>query len=149
MVVYIGADHRGFHLKQELMNWLAQDGYTVVDCGNSILDEVDDFVDFGAEVGRRVAHDENGVGIAICGSGAGMLMAVNKIPGARCAYALNVEVVEHACLHEHANAVALASDYQSLSDVKPLVMALIKTQYLPVERFERRLAKLKLLEAKG
>lgn len=100
MQIYIGADHRGFELKQHLVEWLRQQGRMVEDCGNPVLDPHDDFVDFAAQVGRKVAANPDSLGIVICGSGAGVVMAANKIAGIRCSLALNEDAARHARLHE-------------------------------------------------
>lgn len=146
MTVYIGADHRGFELKQHLVEWLRQQGRTVEDCGNPVLDPHDDFVDFAAQVGRKVAANPDSLGIVICGSGAGVVMAANKIAGIRCSLALNEDAARHARLHEKMNVLALASDYQSVPDAQAYVEAFLSAEYVPVARFERRLAKLAALE---
>lgn len=147
MQVYIGTDHRGFELKQHLVAWLSQHGHVVDDCGNSVLDPQDDFVDFAAQVGRKVAANPASRGIVICGSGAGVVMAANKIAGVRCSLALNVDAARHAHVHEKMNVLALASDYQSKDEAEEYIAAFLNAEYAPVERFERRLAKLAALES--
>lgn len=83
--LYIGADHRGFQLKESLKELLTQLDVVVVDCGASRYSPADDYPDFAFAVGERVMSSiENGInakGILLCGSGIGMAIAANKVPG--------------------------------------------------------------------
>jgi ribose 5-phosphate isomerase B len=82
MRIVIGSDHAGFHLKATLLQWLLDNGYDVVDLG-TYTDERVDYPRFGAMVGRAVAAGEADAGVAVCGSGQGICMAANKVPGVR------------------------------------------------------------------
>lgn len=82
MRIAIGSDHAGFHLKVTLLQWLLDNGYDVVDLG-TYTDERVDYPRFGAMVGRAVASGEVDAGVAVCGSGQGICMAANKVPGVR------------------------------------------------------------------
>ncbi len=79
MVIYIGADHRGFKLKESIRDFLKNKGYEVVDMGNVRYDESDDYVDFAKEVSEKVGlNPDDSRGILVCGSGVGMDMTANK-----------------------------------------------------------------------
>lgn len=149
MKVFIGADHRGFALKEQLRTWLLEEGYSTSDCGNFEYQAADDFVDFGAEVARRVVAEPTSLGIVICGSGAGMVMTANKIVGARSSLAPIPEVARHARQHEAMNVLGLASDHLTLAEAKVIVRTFLETPYQPQARFERRLQKLARLEARA
>ena len=83
MRVGIAADHGGFEMKQELSKLLVNEGYEVVDFGNTVLDTNDDYPDFAVPLARAVASLEVDRGILLCGSGVGASVAANKVWGAR------------------------------------------------------------------
>jgi ribose 5-phosphate isomerase B len=82
MRIAIGSDHAGFQLKQTLGQWLLDSGYEVTDVGTYSEDRVD-YPHYGALVGQAVARGEADLGVAVCGSGQGICMAANKVPGVR------------------------------------------------------------------
>ena len=133
MKVYIGADHRGFELKQQLVPWLQKEGHDVVDCGNTVPDPVDDFPDFSFAVADKVAADpERSRGVIICGSGGGVTIAANKVRGIRCATASQLDEVKHNRTNNDVNMIALASDYTSLDQAKELVKMFLETKLITV-----------------
>ena len=82
MKIAMGADHGGVHLKDELAEQLRAAGHEVVDCGTNGTDSVD-YPDFAHQVAQRVASEQVDRGILVCGTGQGMAMAANKVPGVR------------------------------------------------------------------
>lgn len=82
MKIAIGSDHAGFHLKQQLAAWLREQGHELVDVGTDSDARVD-YPHYGAEVARQVSAGVAERGVAVCGSGQGICMAVNKVAGAR------------------------------------------------------------------
>ncbi|MEK7119698.1 MAG: RpiB/LacA/LacB family sugar-phosphate isomerase, partial [Patescibacteria group bacterium] len=112
MKVFIGADHRGFPLKESLKPWLVSLKYDVVDCGNDHLDLTDDFPDFSFAVADNVSKNSfarpglaklNSAGIVICGSGAGVVIAANKVAGIRAALAYSPEEITRNRQHDDVN----------------------------------------------
>ncbi len=146
MKIYLGADHRGFELKNFLLNYLKENNYDAVDCGAVNFEQSDDYPDFAKNVGEKVAQDKEGVGVLICGSGAGITIAANKINGIRCSLGLNEEQIKAGKKDDDINILGLASDYISKEEAKKILDAFIKTNYDPSERHERRLQKIKNLE---
>ena len=115
--VAIGSDHAGFHLKAALVDYLTQQGYQVIDVGTN-SDERADYPQFGAAVGRLVGSGEVDRGVLVCGSGQGMCMTANKIPGARAGIvrdSLDAEMMRRhndanvACFGERVTDVATAT----------------------------------------
>lgn len=104
--IAIGSDHAGFALKGAVAAHLASLGYETVDCGTYSVDRVD-YPDFGAAVGRSVASGEAEAGIAMCGSGIGICIAANKIPGVRAATVHDVTSAHLAREHNNANIICL------------------------------------------
>jgi len=109
MRVAFGSDHAGFTLKEILKGELALRGHEVSDLGTADADVRVDYPDFGAAVGRAVAAGAADVGICTCGSGNGIAMAANKIPGVRAAVVHDVTTASLARRHNHANVVCLGS----------------------------------------
>lgn len=100
--IAIGADHAGYRLKDVLSRRCADLGHDVVDHGTNSADRVD-YPDFGASVGRAVAAGEADLGVLVCGSGIGIAMAANKIPGVRAATAHDVTSARMSREHNDAN----------------------------------------------
>src|SRR5689334_15444967 len=93
MKIYVGSDHRGFDLKQDLIKHLKDDGFEVADEGDKKLDPSDDFPQFASRVTAKIlASDDNDArGILICGSGQGMCIAANRFKGIRAALGYDVK----------------------------------------------------------
>lgn len=108
MKVAIGSDHAGFAAKQALIPALKKMGHSVMDIGTD-SPEPCDYPDFAAQVGRAVASQEAERGILICGTGMGMGMAANKIPGVRAAVVTNEYTAEMSRHHNDANILCLGA----------------------------------------
>lgn len=147
MVIYIGADHRGFKHKEEIKNYLSGLGYSVSDLGNDKYDELDDYPDFAEKVARKVSLDGS-LGILICGSGVGVDVVANKFPGVRSALVSNSEQAMDARSDDDANILSLAADYTSIEDSKKIISLWIGTQFSGEEKYKRRLKKIEALEIK-
>lgn len=106
----VGSDHAGFEMKEMLANFLRSRGHEVVDCG-CYSEERCDYPEFGAAVGRAVASDEADLGVAVCGSGVGIGMAANKIPGVRAATAHDVTSARMARQHNDANVICFGERF--------------------------------------
>jgi len=83
MRLYIGSDHAGYKLKENLKKWLEKKNIKYEDLGANSLDSKDDYPDYAKKVAKVVAKDKNAKGILICGSGIGIAMAANKVKGIR------------------------------------------------------------------
>jgi ribose 5-phosphate isomerase B len=146
MKIFIGADHRGFELKNQLLAWLSESGYEVEDCGAKEFISTDDYPDYAEAVGRKVAEEAGNRGIVICGSGAGVDIAANKIDGVRCSIGFNIEQVKAARKDDNLNVLALASNFVIFEDAKVLVDTFLHTPYDPTDNHARRIEKIKNLE---
>jgi ribose 5-phosphate isomerase B len=107
MRIAVGSDHAGFTLKQVLIGHLVEQGHDVTDLGTTNAEESVDYPDFGAAVGRAVAGGEADLGVGACGTGIGVSIAANKIPGIRAAVVHDVTTASLAREHNHANVVCL------------------------------------------
>jgi len=104
--IAVGSDHAGYSLKQRLAAELRTLGHEVLDLGAHDADRVD-YPDFGAAVGRAVAGAEADLGVCVCGSGIGIAMAANKVPGVRAAPVHDATSARLARQHNNANVLCL------------------------------------------
>ena len=104
--IAVGADHAGYHLKQDIAAHLEHIGHEVVDVGTHSTDRVD-YPDFGAAVGQSVAGGDAEMGIAVCGSGIGICIAANKVPGIRAATVHDATSAHLAREHNDANVICV------------------------------------------
>jgi ribose 5-phosphate isomerase B len=108
MKIAIGSDHAGYAAKEHLKLWLAEHKHEVVDVGTDGTVSVD-YPDFAARVGRLVAQSAAPLGLLICGSGIGMSIAANKIPGIRAAHCTDCYQARVARQHNDANVLCLGA----------------------------------------
>jgi len=109
MRIALGSDHAGFDLKTVLAKTLTDWGHDVIDLGTDSATDSVDYPDFGAAVGRRVVSGDCDLGVAVCGSGVGVSIAANKVPGVRAAVVHDVTSAHFAREHNHANVLCLGS----------------------------------------
>lgn len=146
MKIAIGADHGGFELKQALIPFLQGRDVEVADAGTHTTDSVD-YPEFGEAVALLVAHGEVDAGIVICGTGIGISIAANKVPGIRAALVTSPQMAELAKQHNNANILALGGRILSVEDAQACVTAWLDAAYED-GRHQRRLDKIAALEAK-
>jgi ribose 5-phosphate isomerase B len=106
--VALGADHAGFPLKEDLKGWLISRGFDVVDLGTQATESVD-YPDFAIAVGGAVTAGQADRGVLVCGTGIGMAMAANKVPGARAAACSDAYTARMSREHNDANILALGA----------------------------------------
>jgi len=149
MKIIIGADHRGFNLKEFLKEKLKNEGYEVIDCGNLVYDPEDDYSDFAFKVGESVKENPGSLGILICGSGAGVCFSVNKIKGIRGALAMNPEMAKIIKADDDINVLCLASDFTEENLAWEIVKAFLETKFKNEEKYLRRIKKVEDYENKN
>ena len=128
MRIALAADHAGYGLKDELARWLSEGGHEVLDLGTNGSDSVD-YPSFGARLAEAVAAGEAERGIAVCGSGIGISIAVNRNASRRCA--LVSEPLSAALAREHndANVLALGARLTGPDLAKACVAAFLDTPF--------------------
>lgn len=144
MKIGITNDHRGLVLKQTLTNYLENKGYNIIDYGTDSDDSVD-YPDYAFKLGKSLQTKEIDLGIAICGTGIGMDIALNKVKGIRCAKASNEEEAILARSHNDANALALSAKISS-DIAKDIVDKFINTNFSNDKRHIERIQKIKEYE---
>lgn len=145
-MIYLGADHRGFELKERLKKHLIDEGFEVIDLGNDHLDPQDDYVIFAHKVAEAVVNDSHNRGIILCGSGAGVDMVANKIDGIRSALVFDVPRAIQAREHEDANILSLPADTLDEEQAFEISKAFLTTEFSKKPRHQRRLQELKEVE---
>jgi len=139
-----GSDHAGFSVKEIIKKYLENAGYAVDDQGTGSEDSVD-YPDFGKAVGERVASKQADLGIAVCGSGIGISIAANKVPGIRAALAHDVITAQLAREHNDANVLALGARIVTPAAALEMVQTFLNTPFAG-GRHQRRLNKITQLE---
>ncbi len=140
MRIAIASDHAAVDLKAELAGWLRDEGHDVIDLGPETADRVD-YPDFGYKLADAVASGAAERGIALCGSGIGISIAVNRNPKLRCALVSEPLSASLAREHNNANAMALGARLIGIDMAKACVDAFLTTDF-GGGRHEGRVAKL-------
>lgn len=149
MKLVISADHAGFALKEEVRAHLAQAGHEVVDLGAFSGSNPDDYPDFAEKVGEAINAGETKRGILICGSGVGVCVAANKIPGIRAGMCHDTYSAHQGVEHDDMNVIVLGARIIGSALAYELVDTFIKAEFIATEeRFQRRFKKVLAIEAK-
>jgi glycine hydroxymethyltransferase len=138
--VVMGADHAGFELKQALKEQLNHWDVAVTDLG-AHSSESADYPDYAQQVGRSVAAGEQDLGVLICGTGIGMSIAANKIPGVRAAMVCDPAMATLARQHNNANVLCLGGRSITLEQAQAVLEAFLQAQF-EGGRHQVRVAKL-------
>ena len=147
MKVYLGADHRGFNMKEAIKKWLAEQHIETHDEGALTYDQQDDYTDTTKSVAEKVKEDKTARGIVFCGSGVGVDITANKVKGIRCGFAHTPKQIESARSHDDINILAVPADYMDEETIKETVKTFLNTEYIPEERHQRRIDKIHKLES--
>ena len=143
MTIFIAADHRGFELKNKIIEYLHEKNTRIEDLGNYQYDPQDDYPDFARKVAQAVLQNtKEFFGIVICGSGVGVSIVANRFPGIRCAVGFKKEQVAHTRENDGVNILALPSDYVDFETTKELIDVFLKTQPKQEEKYARRIKEL-------
>ncbi len=160
-MIYLGSDHGGFDLKEKIKKWLTLWGYEWEDLGNILYDKDDDYPQFAFFVASRVAKEEaegkkyplfwrqRPKGILCCRSAVGMVIAANKVKGARAVACFNPEYVKLSRLHNDTNILALGADWLDDLEVKKIIKTWLETEFSGEERHLRRLGQIANYENKS
>jgi ribose 5-phosphate isomerase B len=140
MRIALGADHRGFALKEELKDWLAGRGLRVTDCGPASADRVD-YPDYALKVADAVSRRRAERGILICSTGIGMSIAANRFPKVRAALCCSVRLARRSREHNDANVLCLGADFVSGAEARRIVGVWLRTAFAG-GRHARRVRKL-------
>ena len=147
MKVGITNDHRGVYLKRILVEYLDHSGYEIVDYGTD-NDESCDFPLYAFKLGEGIKKKEVQYGIAICGTGIGMSIALNKVKGIYCAKISNISEAVLCRSHNDANCIAFSADIDD-DLAKSMVDKFLTTSHLKDSKYDKRNNMIKDMEKNG
>jgi ribose 5-phosphate isomerase B len=149
MKLVIASDHAGFELKEQVRAYLTKAGHEMIDLGAFKCDPQDDYPDFAERVGEAINAGEAPRGILICGSGVGVSVAANKIPGIRAGMCHDTYSAHQGVEHDDMNVLVLGARIVGTSLAYELVDAFLRAKFISnEERFTRRFKKVLAIEAK-
>ena len=149
MKLVIASDHAGFSLKEEIRAYLAKGTHEVADLGAYSADFPDDYPDYAEKVGLALTRGDAPRGILICGSGVGVCVAANKIPGIRAGICHDTYSAHQGVEHDNMNVLVLGARIIGPAPAFEIVDRFIGAQFIAgEERFVRRVNKVLAIEAR-
>ncbi len=147
MKIFLGADHAGYDLKNQLREHLTHAGHDVEDLGAKTLDADDDYPRYAYAVASRLLGEEDGtaLGLLICGSGQGMSMAANRVNGVRAALAWDARSATAAREDDDANVLVLPARFVDYDQAAAMVDAYLAASFKADPKYKRRLDELEQL----
>ncbi len=144
LAIALGADHAGWELKEACKAWLIDQGHQVLDFGTHSPESVD-YPDYAAQVGEAVAVGKVDRGLLVCGTGIGMAIAANKVPGVRAAGCFDAFTARMSREHNDANALCLGARLTGRELALEILKIWIDTSFAG-DRHARRVGKIVALE---
>jgi ribose 5-phosphate isomerase B len=146
MIIAIGADHGGFHLKEEVISLLKGLGHTVLDAGAFTEEPSDDYPDFSEAVAGLIVRKKAQRGILICGSGVGACIAANKIPGVRASVCHDTFSARQGVEDDDMNVLCLGARVIGPKLAVEVIKTFLSAKFSNAARHRRRLNKVKAIE---
>jgi len=128
MRVAIGCDHLGYVLKVPLIEYIKELGHEVVDVGCNTTESVD-YPIYGEKVGRAVASGDCQLGITLCGTGAGLSLAANRVPGIRAVCCSDEYTAEYTRRHNNSNVLSMGMKVVTIDTAKRLTKLFLETEF--------------------
>jgi len=145
-MVYLGADHAGFRLKEQIKKYLQNQKLKFEDLGNLKLEKNDDYPEYGYRVAKAVAKNKGSKGILICGTSYGICIVANKEKGTRAVSVNNVREAKFSREHNDANILCLSGWDNSVSKARKIIKAWLNTKFSAQPRHRRRVNQIKKIE---
>lgn len=144
MKIFIGTDHAGFELKNQIVVFLRERGYEVEDMGAHEFSPNDDYPDFIRPVAQAVARQKGSLGIVLGASGQGEAIVANRVRGVRAAvyYGGNPEIVTLSKEHNDANILSLGARFLPVNEALLVIDLWLRTEFSHEERHARRIRKI-------
>ena len=146
IMLYIGADHAGFKLKEQIKKYLLAQKVKFADLGNFKLDKNDDYPDFGYKVAKAVAKNKDSKGILICGTSFGVCIVANKVKGIRAVSISNLKDARLSRQHNDANILCLSGWDLKLDMAQKIIKVWLNTKFSGAARHIRRINLIKKIE---
>jgi ribose 5-phosphate isomerase B len=140
-MLYLASDHRGFELKGKIKQYLSTERIVFEDLGALELVPGDDYPDYAKVLAEKILKDKNNLGIALCGSGAGMSIALNRFKGILAGVAVNPEMVRADKQEDNINVLVLPANFMDEKTALESVSMFLNTEFDKAERRIRRLNK--------
>jgi ribose 5-phosphate isomerase B len=147
MKIAIGADHGGFHLKQEIISFLKNNCHAVTDVG-AHNDKPSDYPDFALAVADQIIRKKAVRGIIVCGSGVGACIAANKVPGIRASVCHDTFSARQGVEDDDMNVLCIGARIIGSNLAEEIVTVFLKARFSKLERHKRRLNKVREIERK-
>jgi ribose 5-phosphate isomerase B len=142
MTIYLGADHNGFKLKEELKEYLDNKNIAYQDLGNVKFNRYDDYPVYAKKVAQKIAKNKTAMGILMCGSGQGMCMAANKIKNVRAALGWSVAAAKRARHDDDSNIICIPAWRLNNDQAMRVIKAWLNTPFSKLARHKRRIKKI-------
>ena len=152
MMIYLGADHRGYLLKEKITQWLFETGHEFTDLGALSLDPHDDYTKYAQLVAsmvsqKRLSDKEKSLGILLCGSGVGAEVVANKFDGVRAAIGKSADQIKAGRHDDDMNILVIAADFTKEIELESMLKAFLETDFGAKARYKRRLEEITKIEA--
>ena len=147
MVIAVGCDHAGFPLKDHVVREIRAAGHEAVDCGALALMPGDDYPDYALAVGEAIRDGRAERGIIVCGSGVGVSVAANKVPGIRASMCHDTFSARQGVEDDSMNVLCLGARVIGPEVASEVIRAFLGASFSGAERHARRLNKVKQIEA--
>jgi RpiB/LacA/LacB family sugar-phosphate isomerase len=147
MRIAVAADHAGFEMKNQLVDAIGKAGHEVVDMGAHSFDPADDYPDFAEALGMALQRGDAERGVLICGSGVGASVAANKLDGIRAGLCHDAYSAHQGVEHDDMNVLVLGARIIGIELARDLVRNFLSARFSGDPRHQRRLEKVKRLEA--
>lgn len=144
-MIYLGADHRGFELKESVKRWLRTKGWEFIDLGNEKLDSEDDFPDFALSVVKKIKKAGD-FGILFCGSGVGMDIIANRFKHIRCGLGFTPQQTRIAKRDDNINCLAIPADFSTEVEARAIIEMFLETNFTGTEKYLRRVKKIEKIK---
>lgn len=142
-MIYLGSDHRGYNLKEEIKKFLDKEKIKFQDLGNLKYDEKDDYPDFAKKVANKISsNSKKDKGILICGTGIGMSIVANKFKQVRAGLCLSGYMATRAVEEDDINILCLAADITDAGTSKKIIKEWLNAKFKNDECYKRRLKKI-------
>ncbi len=148
MRVVVGTDHAGFSIKEAVIQAIRELGHEVLDVGAFDQEQVD-YPDYAIKIGSAIKTGQAERGIAICGSGVGICITANKMPGIYAAICHDVYSAHQGVEHDGMNVLCLGGRVVGPALTKDIVKSFLNATQIPEPRFLKRVDKIKELEAEN
>jgi len=147
-MVYLGADHAGFKLKEQIKKYFFTQKIKFQDLGNLKLQKNDDYPEYGYKVAKAVVKDKNNMGILICGTSYGICIVANKVKGIRAVSVKTVIEAKNSRQHNDSNIICLSGWETKIDLAKKIIKVWLDTTFSKGTRHQRRVNQIKKIENK-